>query len=254
MKKGEGTVREKEVKAVLFDMDGVLVDSLDAWLCVFNDTRRCFGLMPVPKKEFIRDFGAPIEHDVKKYFHGKTIKEVEDVYNSKFRQSIEYIKLFPESISVLKILEKYNIKVGLITNSTRFITLAILNHFNLKKYFDVVVTMDDVKKRKPAPDMVLKACKTLKVMPKNTILVGDTMNDIIAGRRAGCVTVGYKVKGDYRIDDLDEIVDIVDRWNIWRFVGAWKHIPNKVIEDMKRDIERMRNTPSKRIKRLMKHF
>jgi len=65
--------------------------------------------------------------------------------------------------------------------------------------------MDDVKRRKPAPDMILKACKILKVKPKNTILVGDTKNDMIAGKRAGCITVGYKMMGDYRIDKLYSI-------------------------------------------------
>ena len=192
-----------DIKAVLFDMDGVLVDSLDAWLCVFNDTRRCFGLMPVPKKEFIGDFGAPIEHDVKKYFHGKTIKEVENAYNKNFKGRIKHVKLFSQSLPALENLKKYPIKLGLITNSTRFIAAAILNRHKLKKYFDVVITMNDVKRRKPAPDMILKACKILKVKPKNTILVGDTMNDMVAGKRAGCVTVGYKVNGDYRIEKLD---------------------------------------------------
>ena len=80
-----------------------------------------------------------------------------------------------------------------------------MRNFKLKKYFGAIITMNDVKKGKPAPDMVLKACKILKVSPKNTILVGDSMNDMIAGKRAGCVTVGYKIKGDYRIERLKEI-------------------------------------------------
>ena len=202
-------MQKREVEAILFDMDGVLVDSLVIWCYTFNDTLRHFGLKTIPKKEFIKDFGAPIEHDVKKYFKGKTVREVEHVYNSKFKERIGYVRLFPESIPILKKIKKRPIKIGLITNSTKFITSALLNHFKLKKYFKVVVTMDDVKRRKPAPDMILKACKLLKVKPKNTILVGDTMNDMIAGKRAGCVTVGYKVKGDYKIDSLKEILHIL---------------------------------------------
>ena len=201
----------EEVKAILFDMDGVLVDSLDAWCCVFNATLKHFGFKPLLKKEFIKDFGAPIEHDVKKYFKGETIKKVEHIYNLKFKKGIKQIRLFPQSISTLKKLKKHPIKIGLITNSTRFITNEILNHFKLKKYFQAIVTMDDVKRRKPAPDMILKACKKLKVKPKNTILVGDTMNDMIAGRRAGCISVGYKVKGDYKINKLASITRFLNR-------------------------------------------
>ncbi len=208
-KKGEDTVQEREVKAILFDLDGVLVDSIYAWLSVFNDTRKYFGLKQVPKKEFIGDFGAPIESDVKKYFKGRTIKEVERAYDMNFKKRKALVKLFPEAVDTLKKLKQRPIKIGLITNSTRFIASAILAHFKLKKYFQVIVTMDDVKRRKPAPDMILKAFKILKVKPENTILVGDTMNDMIAGKRAGCITVGYNIKGDYKIDNLKEILHIL---------------------------------------------
>lgn len=197
---------KKEIKAVLFDLDGVLVDSITAWFYVFNDTLRYFGLKTLPRKRFVRDFGAPIEQDVKKYFHGKTIKEVEHAYNMNFKNRKNYVKLFPQSKSVLKNLKRQKIKLGLITNSTRVITLTILNHFGLKKYFEVIVTMDDVKRRKPSPDMALKACKKLNVKPKNSILIGDTKNDMLAGKRAGCITVGYKIRGNLKIDNLSDIL------------------------------------------------
>ena len=189
-------------------MDGVLVDSSYAWRHVFNDTLKYFGFKKIAKKDFIKDFGAPIEQDVKKYFKGKTIGEVKNIQNLNFTKWKNYVKLFPQSTQILQKIKKQKIKLGLITNSTRFITSAILNHFKFKKYFSVIVTMDDVKRRKPAPDMILKACKMLKVKPKNTLLIGDTMNDMIAGKRAGCVTMGYKVKGDCRIDSLSEVLEI----------------------------------------------
>ncbi|MDP3766201.1 MAG: HAD family hydrolase [Nanoarchaeota archaeon] len=211
LKKEVDIVQREEVKAILFDMDGVLVDSLDAWSYVLNDTLRHFGLKTLPKSELVKEFGAPIESDVKKYFTGKTVKEVERVYNLKFKKRKKYVKLSPQSIDVLKNLKKLKVKIGLITNSTRFITTTILSHFQLKKYFKVIVTMDEVERRKPAPDMILKACKMLKVRPKNTILVGDTINDIIAGRRAGCITVGYKIKGNYRINELKSIISFLNR-------------------------------------------
>lgn len=202
-------MQKREVKAILFDLDGVLVDSFDAWFHVFNDTLKQFGLKTITKSQFKKGFGAPIEQDVRKYFKGKTIEEVKRVYNMKYKKWIKSVKLFQQSISILKKLKKEKIKLGLITNSTRIITITILNHFDLKKYFDVIVTMDDVKRRKPAPDMVLKACKILKVKPQNTILTGDTKNDMLAGKKAGCITVGYKMKGDLKINKLNRVLGII---------------------------------------------
>ena len=204
-------MQKREVKAVLFDLDGVLIDSFEAWFRTFNDSLKQFGLRALPKKEFEKEFGGPIERDVKKYFIGKTVKEVENTHNLNFIKWKSNVKLFPQSHSILKKFKQQKMKIGLITNSSQFITSKILNHFKLKKYFDVIVTMDDVKRRKPAPDMILKACKMLKAKPKSTILVGDTKNDMIAGRRAGCITVGYKIRGDYRINELNSITRILNQ-------------------------------------------
>lgn len=202
-------MRNMEVKAILFDMDGVLADSIDAWYFVINDTLEHFGFDKISRAKFERRFGASIESDVKTLYVGKSIREVERVYNLKFRNRKKYVKLFPQSKSVLKALKNKKLKIGLLTNSTNKITFSILNHFKLRKYFDVILTMNDVKRRKPAPDMVLKACRILRVTPKNTILIGDTSNDMIAGKRAGCVTVGYKIRGNYRIDELKYILKFV---------------------------------------------
>ena len=126
-------------------------------------------------------------------------------YNKFFKKRKGFVKLFPQSAGVLKSVKKRRLKLGLISNSTRFIVMSILNHYNLKKYFDVIMAMEDVKNRKPAPDMILKACKILEVSPKNTIIVGDTSNDMIAGKMAGCIMVGYRIDGEYRINNLKEI-------------------------------------------------
>ena len=212
MKKGEGIVQKKEANAVLFDLDGVLVDSLDAWFYVFNDALRHFALPELSKKEFMKDFGATIEHDIKRYFKGKTVKDIEQIYNACFKKRAIHVKLFPQSKSTLQKIKNKNIKTGLITNSTRFITLKILKHFKLTKYFDVIITMNDVKRGKPAPDMVIKALSMLKVKPRDAILVGDTKNDMLAGKRAGCFTVGYKINGDLKISSLNQILNLIENF------------------------------------------
>jgi len=205
-------VPRKEVKVILFDLDGILIDSLDAWHHVFNDTLCMFGLPALGRRQFSRGFGAPIEHDMKAYFQGLTIKEVHDAHNSHFRKRIHLVKLFPSAIPLLKEVRRRKLKAALISNSTRAIVGMIVSHYKLKKYLDVMVTMDDVRHRKPAPDAVLRACRELGVKPGEAVLVGDTQNDMVAGRRAGCITVGLKTKGDYTIRTLASLLPLIQRF------------------------------------------
>ena len=197
-----------KVKAVLFDLDGVLVDSKNAWFHVFNDTLKHFGVKPVSKKWFSKIFGNTIEKNIK-IFIKITTKEANKLAIKYFAKNRKYVRVFPNSVNVLKKLSNNNVKMALITNTPKRILVPTLRHYKLKKYFKAIVTVDDVKRGKPAPDMALKACRMLKVRPKNTILVGDTKNDMIAGKRAGCITVGYTIKGDYMVDKLKEIYKLI---------------------------------------------
>lgn len=206
MKKGEGIAAKRKAKAVLFDLDGVLVDSYEAWFLAYNQTLGYFGFKPVTKSYFSKYFGNPVEDDIRRVFIGKTPEEVMDGYAIHFPKNAKYVKLFPRAKEVLSFIKKKKIKIGLITNSNIKIVLSVLNHFKIRKYFGAIVTRSDVNRGKPAPDMVLKACKMLHVRPEDAVLVGDTKNDIMAGRRAGCFAIGYKIKGDIRIDSLDGII------------------------------------------------
>lgn len=132
-------------------------------------------------------------------------KEANELAIKYFSKNYRYVRIFPQTKDILKELSKIQMKIALISNTPGKILNLVLKHHKIKRYFDVIVTIDDVKKGKPAPDMVLKACRMLKVKPKNTILIGDTKNDMIAGKRAGCITVGYKTKGNYKINELNSI-------------------------------------------------
>ncbi len=197
--------------AVLFDLDGVLVDSFDAWHNTFNGIRKESGRSEIPISSFRKNFGGPLEDDIRLFFPDKNARELNRLKDQYFAKNVHLVKLFRNSHNVLSHIKKGGFKAGLISNSTQAIAASILSRFKLYKFFDVVMTAEDVKHGKPSPEMVLKACKILKVKPENAILIGDTRNDMIAGKRAGCTTVGYKIKGDFQIDNLNHITNYLNQ-------------------------------------------
>ena len=201
--------RKTELKAILFDLDGVLVDSFEAWFNVFNHTRRDFKLKEFTKEEFRKKtWGTSAQQDAKKYFNA-SIKEIEDSYKSLMLKYVDKTKLMPDTIKVLKAIKKKKIKIGLVTNSFANITSKTLKFHKVREYFDGVVTADDVEKLKPYPDPVLKACEKLNVMPDETIYVGDTKTDYKAGKSAGSFFVGFNTHGDLIISKLSDLLELL---------------------------------------------
>ena len=209
LKKEEDTVQKKEVKAILFDMDGVLVDSFDVWFNVVNDTLKFFGRKESTLQQFKQEFGHSVEIDMETHYKGLKKNNILKTYGTFFKKRINGVKLMPQAKTTLAKIKTKKIKIALITNSTRKITDMTLEKLKLKKYFDAVVTMDEVKHGKPAPDMVLSACKMLKVKKENVILVGDSINDILASRNAGIISVGYKREGYHMINHIQEILKFI---------------------------------------------
>jgi len=202
--------KNRKIKAVLFDLDGVLVDSHDAWFKVFNHTREIFNLKKVSKEEFDKNvWGGSIEKDVSNYFKNIKVEKIAKIYFDTLLKFKEHTKVNPYAHYVLKNIKDKNLKSGVITNSYRKTTLDILDHHGLKNFFDVIVGGDDVELGKPAPDSILKACKSLNIKPEEALMVGDTMNDINAGKNAGSFTIGYKVHGDLMVDNLKDIVKML---------------------------------------------
>ena len=104
-------------------------------------------------------------------------------------------------------IKKKGYKTAVVSNTQSDIVESILNKFDIKKYFDIIVGGERVKHGKPNPEIVHIACKELKIKPGESILVGDTIYDKGAAEAAGCRFIGYKLDKD--IEDMIEIKDRV---------------------------------------------
>ena len=202
------------VRAVLFDLDGVLVDSKDAWYEAFNDTIKRFGLRGISKEEFEEKYWGPdLRHNIDEL--GLSEAAVEYCLKRQL-ELIDRMRLFPDVRGVLETThQKY--KTGLVTNTPKRNTLKIIEHFRLGKYLDVVVTGDDVSRGKPDPEIILKACAALDVDPAETVLIGDTESDVEAARRAGCFVIlksenlGSNAGGVPVVRRLSEILVLLEK-------------------------------------------
>ena len=95
--------RKTKLKAVLFDLDGVILDSFEAWLNVFNHARKHFKLKEISKEEFRKNvWGGSVQADVKNYFKSKEVKEIEKLYKKLISKYTHKTKLMPDAIKVLE--------------------------------------------------------------------------------------------------------------------------------------------------------
>ena len=187
--------------AILFDMDGVLIDSLEAWLLSLNKSLEAFNYETISKEKFIEKYWG---HDL--YDNLKTMEipmEVGNFCNNVYGKHINLIKIYPETKDTLEKLTGF--KKSIITNTPKNCAVQILKKFDIEKHFEFVLTSDDVAMAKPDPEIVLKSCEMLDVKPSEVILVGDTESDVKAGRAAGCKVIGINVKADFTINNLSEL-------------------------------------------------
>jgi HAD superfamily hydrolase (TIGR01509 family) len=206
---GEILLASKDMKlqpsAILFDMDGVLVDSLDSWWKALNSALKKFKHQELTRDEFIETYWG---HDLKANLKRLRLNpQVAPFCNITYGDHLDYIKIFPDTKPTLKQLASY--KKAVITNTPTDCAEQILKKFDIAQYFEAIVTSDDVQKAKPDPEIVFTACKRLGVTPKTALLIGDTESDVKAGRAAGCTVVGLNVTADIMIQKLSELTDLI---------------------------------------------
>jgi len=202
-------MKERKIKAILFDLDGVIINSFECWYRAFNAMLRAYGKEKMSIGEFrVKCWGPDLKHNLNALNLGE---EAVKYCITEQLNLIELIEMFPGAKEVLsRVREEYKLKVGLVTNTPKKNVHGILEHFHLFNYFDVIVTGDDVKKGKPDAEMVIEACERLKTKPENVMLVGDTESDFMAGKSAGCPVIGMGAKsaGDVHIENLYELLSV----------------------------------------------
>jgi phosphoglycolate phosphatase len=213
------------IKAVIFDLDGTLVDSAPDIADALNYVIRPFGIQEVSVKETITLVGEGVTRLIEKLIDSKAPGLDPDVLLRRFleyysKHLVDRTSPYPGTKRVLQDLARY--KKSVISNKIESFTIEILKALDLFDYFDYVAGGDTVREKKPSPVPVLDVLSHLGFSAEEALFVGDSIYDIQAGRAAGLKTIAalygygssdFSRHADWRINRIEELVGVVREAN-----------------------------------------
>ncbi len=211
-------------EGILFDLDGTLADSADDICHALRDAFIAVGLTPPAQLRALVD-GSPLEELFAIVIEGQNHKHLFAPFAQAYREAYERsghvnTKVFPGVRDTLDAISALTPKISLAVATTKRAASAhsMLEAINLQSYFELVVgSSGTMLPHKPEPDLLLHICKEIGVHPARALMVGDTLRDIEAGKRAGmrtaAVTFGMgdpdaliAARPDYVLEEFDELL------------------------------------------------
>ena len=215
------------IKAVLFDLDGTLIDSAPQLVGALNQLRQQYNLPPIPflvgrpyashgaagllKAGFNMEKNDPL-------FDAR-VQEFLDIYKEVFNLNMQCMEGIEELINTLNLRK---ISWGIMTNKAKKFAQPIVSSHPLLKSAACLIAGDDVSMPKPSPEGLIKASQMLSIEPSDIIYLGDDRRDVKAANDAGMVSMaaryGYLELGDdakswgaqYIIDKPSELLDYLN--------------------------------------------
>ena len=199
-------------KAVLFDLDGTLVDSMWMWKQI--------------DIEFLARFGYDCPDDLQKEIEGMSFSETAVYFKDRFQidWTLDEIKecwtqmsidkyrfevpLKQGALEFLQYCKDHDIRTGIATSNGRDMVDAVIESLQIDKYLDVITTACEVKSGKPEPDIYLEVARRLSVEPSDCLVFEDIPAGIIAGKRAGMTVVA--VDDDFSKEMKQEKCSLAD--------------------------------------------
>lgn len=175
-------------RAVLFDLDGTLLDSADLIVTSFVETCRTLLGRTFDREETLRSWSWP----VRAKFHALAPDRADELTQEYLRRYLEMhderVRLFPGVPDVLDALSARGYLLGIVTSKRRATAGAAVRAFGLDRWCRAVVVDEDVRRHKPDPEPVALGARLLGVAAADALMVGDSVEDMAAGRGAGAGT------------------------------------------------------------------
>ena len=216
----------QKYEAVIFDLDGTLIDSMWVWDEI--------------DKTFLAELNLEVPNDLDKALEGKSFTETAVYFKERFKlkMSVDEIKLRWHEMAydfyVTKVplkkgareflgwLKQENVKIGIATSNSRELVQEVLKALDIEIYFDEIRISCEVGKGKPFPDIYLKVAKELEVEPKHCLVFEDIPNGVRAGKKAG-MTV-WAIEDGQKVEIKNELNRLADD-----YVTCYIEAKNKLI-------------------------
>ena len=213
------------MEAVIFDLDGLLADTEIISLKVYQELLKDFGI-PFTEETYSREYsGHREEENVQRFLDTYDLpwnfdQTLEKVYELEARILAKGVNLKKGAKNLLAFLQREGIPIALATSSVESRARMILDSNGILALFDHLVFAKDVKRSKPYPDIFLKACRDLNVLPENCLVLEDSEAGIEAAYRAGIPVIcipdlkmpaqSFLNKTEQVFQDLDAVRDYLE--------------------------------------------
>lgn len=209
-----------KINTILFDFDGTVMNTnhviLQSWQHVFRTIRG----KEESVETILKTLGEPLELTMQSFFSEVPVAESVQIYRDwHHKHFVEMIQLFPGMKELIVELKKQDYKVALVTSRLKYTTELGLDKFDLKPYFDYVLTADETDKHKPDPEPILITLEKLGSTAEESLMVGDTKFDLLCAQNAGvksaivdwtiALTEEEKKEADYLISSAEDLFNIL---------------------------------------------
>lgn len=202
----------KELEAVIFDLDGSLVDSMWMWKKIDMEYLERFGIslpenlqQEIEGMSFVETAGYFKEH----FQIPDSIEEIGETWNRMAWDKYMYeVPLKPGVMDFLHTCRSHQIKLGIASSNSSALIMNVLEAHHIRDFFDCIKSGTDVIKGKPAPDIYLHVAKELNVNPQKCLVFEDITQGILAGKSAGMKVCA--VEDAYSSEQWEEKIRLAD--------------------------------------------
>lgn len=197
-----------QIKGVIFDLDGSLVDSMWMWKAIDYEFLGTYGItVPAGLTDAIEgmSFTETATYFKETFCLPLTVDEIKDIWiRMAYNKYSNEVGFKPGVKAFLDYLRREQIPIGIATSNSRSLVDAVLKSLQVDTYFHTIVTACDVNKGKPAPDIYLYAAQAMQIKPDDYLVFEDVPAGIMAGKAAGMRVIAVQ-------DSFSDHVDVQKR-------------------------------------------